>query len=534
MSSVPEHPPASASTSPSRWKQVIVGVALSALVAVLAVGGAAVAQRAAGPSVRPFALGTVEIGVWPTLPGALDIYIPIVDWGVRSHPYRMPLLISLRFRSLDRDAALRALRSGQAARERLVAVRRDLEGVVRAELRRAGLYALLGGGVAGVLVGVMLAGHRGKHWLLLAPLGGVLTSLVAVALFAADLARADYGQAIRRPSFYARGDELPELLAFSSQLFTVSARYTEDFDRAVAGLTNMVAAASGGTGVPESALTIVLASDIHSNTFVFPVIRRYTQGRPVFLAGDFALLGTELEEAIVPGIASLSDTIVAVSGNHDSRSLMRALAGAGVTVLTHNGQLRQNGSTTGQPVVEVAGLKVAGFEDPLERNDAGIGEHVLEGRDDFLNTQGHDLVTWFRGLPVRPDIVMLHQRPLAEVLLEELAANDDGPPVVILTGHDHWAHYRQEGEHLLLDGGTLGAGGPFAIGETPAAFALLHFDQDHRARALDLIEVEPLSGQGKVQRVVLSNNKEPAEDETTPADEGSDDPVEEPEPEQPQ
>ncbi|MPZ16940.1 MAG: hypothetical protein GEV06_03325 [Luteitalea sp.] len=534
MSSVPEHPLGSTSTTPRpRWKRVIIGVAFSVLVAVLAVAGAALAQRAAGASVRPFALGTVEIGIWPAVPGGLDIYIPIVDWGVRFRPYRMPLLISLRFRSLDRDAALQALRSGQGARERLIAVRQDLEALVRAELRRAALFALLGGGVAGILTGVMLAAHRGKHWLLLGPLGGIVTSLIAVATFAAGLARADYGEAIRRPSFYARGDELPELLAFSSQLFTVSARYTEDFDRAVAGLSNMVAAAGGGTGLPESALTIVLASDIHSNTFVFPTIRRYTQGHPVFLAGDFALLGTELEEAVVPGVAALSDTVVAVSGNHDSRSLMRSLASAGVTVLTRDGQLRPDGSTTGKPVVEVAGLKVAGFEDPLERNESGIGGHLLEGPDVFLKTQGHNLVTWFHNLPVRPDIVMLHQYPLAQVLLEDLDANDDGPRVVILAGHDHWAHFQQAGEHLLLDGGTLGAGGPFAIGETPAGFALLHFDGEHRPRALDLIEVEPLSGQGKVQRVVLSN-KEPAEDETSPAEESSDGPAEEPGPEPPQ
>lgn len=491
------------------------GLALALLVVGFAVAGATVAQRAAGARVRSFALGTLEIGIWPAAPGAIDIYIPIVDWGVRAHPYRVPLLISLRFRSLDRDAALRALRSGNAARERLVSVREDLESLVRAELRRAALVALLGGGVGGVMAGLILAANRGKLWLLLGPVGGVGTALSAVGLFGLDLSRADYGRAIRGPSFYARGQELPELLAFASQLFTVSERYTEDFDRAVAGLSNLVAMASGGIGLPESARTIVLASDIHSNAFVFPVLRRYTQRRLVFLAGDFALLGTKLEEGVVPGVAALSNTVVAVSGNHDSRSLMRALSRAGVTVLTRDGQLRPDGSTTGKPVVEIAGLKVAGFEDPLERKESGIGGHVLEGGDELLKRAGRDLVTWFGGLPERPDVVLLHQHPLAHILLDELEANDDGPPVVILTGHDHWAHFHQAGEHLLLDGGTLGAGGPFAIGETPAGFALLHFDRELRPQALDVIEVEPLSGQGKVQRVVLANN-EPVPEEADP------------------
>ncbi|MGH9381330.1 MAG: metallophosphoesterase family protein [Thermoanaerobaculia bacterium] len=488
-------------------RQVLVHLGLAAV----AVGGVVLALRAAGPSVRGFALGTMRVAVTPAVRGAVDVYIPIVDWGVRMRPYRTPLLVSLEFRSLDRASALTALRSGVAAQARLATLQQDLASMVRLELRRAAGVALIGGAAGGLLAGLLLASRRGWPWLLLGPAEGVAAVLFMASLFAVDLSRADFRRALDEPSFYARGEELPELLAFSSQLLTVSEQYTEDFDRAVAGLSNLVAAATGGTGLPEPAHTAVLASDIHANTFLFPVLRQYSRGRPVFLAGDFALLGTELEETVVPGVAALSRTVVAVSGNHDSRSLMRELARAGVIVLTREGRLRANGRVTGGPVVDVAGLKVAGFEDPLERGEEGIGGHLLEGRGAFLERAGRELLTWFAGLPERPDVVMLHQHPLAHVLLDELEAGE-GPPVIILTGHDHWAHYHQAGEHLLLDGGTLGAGGPFAIGETPAGFALLHLDRDRRPLALDLIEVEPLSGQGTVRRRVVRPVEESAAD----------------------
>ena len=44
---------------------------------------------------------------------------------------------------------------------------------------------------------------------------------------------------------------------------------------------------------------------------------------------------------------------------------------------------------------------------------------------------------------------------------------------------------------MLVDGGTVGAGGAFGVGEEPSGFALVHLDADDRARAVDLIEVEP-------------------------------------------
>jgi hypothetical protein len=54
--------------------------------------------------------------------GSVDVYVPIVDWGVRAEPYSAPIRISATLVSVDRRAALRTLQTPDDARARLSAV----------------------------------------------------------------------------------------------------------------------------------------------------------------------------------------------------------------------------------------------------------------------------------------------------------------------------------------------------------------------------------------------------------------------------
>jgi predicted phosphodiesterase len=238
---------------------------------------------------------------------------------------------------------------------------------------------------------------------------------------------------------------------------------------------------------------------------VLPVLAEYTQGKTVFLAGDFSLRGTTTESRLVPLIRGLGETVVAVSGNHDSRPFMVDLARAGVVVLTREGRLRGDGTTDGRPVVQVDGWDVAGFDDPLEAPTALFAPRPLDLTGEAFATAADELRTWFEQLPSRPDIVLVHQHGLAHVLLESLVEDDGEGEVLILTGHDHEQHLHEEDGAVLVDGGTVGAGGPFEIGVQSAGFAEIHFTADGSARAVDLIEVEPVSGNASASRVVLGN-----------------------------
>jgi predicted phosphodiesterase len=485
-----------------QWRVVTAAVlALACVVSALA--GGYLAIRAFGTTVEPFTLGTARVAAVPALDGRVDVYVPIVDWGVRATPYSAPVEITLRFRSLDREEGSAALRSGPAARARLESIRSDLARVGRRALRRSALIGIAGGLVGGLLAGGVIGAvlHR-RRWLVYGSLAGLLAPIAYAGVVAATLRTIDY-DAFERPTFYARGRELPRLLDFSGQLLTAGESYTRSYEQALAGLANLVVFATGTRSADETADTsVVLASDLHSNALVLPVLEEYTQEKTVFLAGDVALLGVAVERRLAPQIGRLGEDVVAVSGNHDSRPLMRELARAGVVVLTREGRLRPNGSTDGTPVVEIGALTVAGYDDPLEGRGALAGGRPLELTEEQLAEEERHFVAWFEALPRRPQIVLVHQHALAHALLRAVQPAD--PPLAIFTGHDHKQHLEQSEAAVLVDGGTVGAGGPLAIGEQNVGLAEVRFADDGAARTVDLIDVEPLSGNAVARRMALT------------------------------
>jgi hypothetical protein len=182
---------------------------------------------------------------------------------------------------------------------------------------------------------------------------------------------------------------------------------------------------------------------------------------------------------------------------------MLDLVRAGVLVLTREGRLLADGSTDGERVVMIEGLAVAGYDDPLEGENARVEARPLELTEEAFAAASEEFVAWFESLPQEPDVVLVHQHGLAHALLDSLD-DREGERLLIFTGHDHEQHLEQSDAGVLVDGGTVGAGGPFAIGVQPAGLAVIHFTDDREARAVDLIEVEPLSGNARASRTVFS------------------------------
>ncbi len=342
--------------------------------------------------------------------------------------------------------------------------------------------------------------HR-RRWLAYGAAAGLVAPLAFVGLVLATLRTIDY-EAFEQPTFYAHGQELPRLLTFSGQLLTAGDNYTRSYEQALAGLANLVAfAGESRAGDDADTTTAVLASDLHANTLVLPVLENYARDKTVFFAGDLALLGTEVESRLAPALARLGDQVVAVSGNHDSGPLMRELARYGVVVLTRHGRLESDGTTDGVTVLDIGGLDVAGYDDPLE-GDGGLARgRPLELTGNEFTEEAQAFLEWFQALPRRPDVVIVHQHGLAHALLDTVQPTD--PPLTILTGHDHEQHLEQNEAAVLVDGGTVGAGGPFAIGEQNVGFAQVRFSATGAAETVDLIDVEPLSGNALARRASL-------------------------------
>ena len=92
--------------------------------------------------------------------GSLDLYVPVVDWGVRFPVVRLPARVNVDVRSIDRDAVVRLADSGTLNAR---AVRGQARDALAGYLLRAILVAVLAALGLGVLVALALRGGRGPR-----------------------------------------------------------------------------------------------------------------------------------------------------------------------------------------------------------------------------------------------------------------------------------------------------------------------------------------------------------------------------------
>jgi predicted phosphodiesterase len=473
---------------------VLVSACLVAIVIVVL--GVVLAWRVDGASQVDTDLGRVSIDVSPSLGGEATAFVPIANWGLRADALDAPIEVKAELRSLRRDAALEAAEGDRSVLERTAS---QLESGLRDAVLKS-----LGWAFVSILVLLALATLIWRtlrpRWLLLA-VGGAL-ALVLLAATAATARLTFDSRAFATPTFFANGAELQRILEVATQE-SVDSEYGDTFAGALRSLSAVLLdERAGGTPVRP----LYLASDFHANALIVAPFSRLVGDAPLVIAGDFGQRGGTAEaRALAPRAAALGTRVLAVSGNHDTEALMGELAAEGVTVLRRRDHLTGDGPVEGA-VVEVDGLMVAGFPDPLAGSGADEDRPItfddLDDPEAAFDEAAADLRDWFESLPVRPDIVAVHQNGLAQELASAL--EDEERPLVILTGHDHLQHVDRYGEVVVVDGGSVGAGGIFGAGEETAGFAELQFDAEEPIlRSVNLLQVEPFSGQGEAARVVI-------------------------------
>ncbi len=201
-------------------------------------------------------------------------------------------------------------------------------------------------------------------------------------------------------------------------------------------------------------------------------------------------------------MATLGDPVVAVSGNHDSPGIMQTLARHGATVLDHD-----------DGVQTIAGLKMAGFEDPLEfvgtrfpsglRTGLSFGD-IKNGHQRFLQAV-EERWRWWQELPERPNVLILHQEAIGRALANMIWKEDpNGAPLAIFVAHTHVQRLDRYGPITTINSGTAGAGGLFGIGSQSVGLALLDFDKETGALvATDLVRMTPSTSAARAQRVII-------------------------------
>ncbi len=465
--------------------------------------GVVVALR--GWSAADYRLGPAKVRVSVSFVphGETDVYIPLVDWGVRARPYAAPVKLDATVVSVSRRQTFTAIRRPSSAAPRVRQAEQDAPGVVRAALTRAAVLTVLGGAAGGTVGGLVLAALGGRRRRILAgTVAGLGSALVLAGACGLMLRNPDYA-AFQHPTFYAHGADLPKLLAFSDRLDAAAGDYSSSYQQALAGMDTLLGAAAGAPA-PADTRSFVVGSDIHSNWLTLPAFAAYADHRPVFLVGDFTQQGTPVETAIAQRAARLGHPTVAVSGNHDTPQLMRTLAASGAVVLTHRGRLMPTGRVRGPAVQSVAGMLVAGYEDPLEA-DAGSFGHRLDFTPDELAAAEQRVEAWFDSLSPRPQVVLVHDFRIAAALRVHAAAEATAP-LLILTGHDHKQHVDQSGLVVEVDGGSLGAGGVFDVGHAAAGFAQVRLTPSGWPEAIDMIAADPITGAASARRVTLTED----------------------------
>lgn len=479
-----------------KWTGVVL------LAALIVAASAVLGPRLAGTTKVETELGRISVRVQPALGGGLEGYVPVADWGIHFEGPPIPFRMRAELRSLNRETLLRAADGDLGLVDRT-------EAKIRDGARDAALRALawsLATALVILLVAAVLLRSLRPRWAL--PAIGLAIFVLATLTLGLAARNSLNQESFENPTYFASGEELKRILEVVDQE-DVESPYGTEFESIVRSLGAVLA-----TG-EETVVTgdeLYLGSDLHANPLVIRPVSRLVDDRPLLLTGDFGQRGSTAEAAIlVPRVAALGRRVVAVSGNHDSTTLMRRLAAGGITVLDGDGRLMPDGSFQPPPVIEVGGVDVAGWGDPLEYGgedrvgDRAVTSDDLDDPEAALDAWADEIFQWFDSLAEKPDVVMVHQHTLARRLAEELVENGYSEPLTIATGHSHEQRLERVGPVVIVNPGSIGAGGVFDAGETAIGIAHLRFGEDGALRSAELISVEPFSGAARATRVVIDS-----------------------------
>jgi predicted phosphodiesterase len=464
---------------------------LSILLAVLAAVAGGTAALAAYAHEQRLSLGEVRLSSDVGHRGALDLYVPLVDWGVRFHAVRLPVRLRADVRSIDRVTALRV---GQAGRVDVAAVRDEARDALAGYIRRAVLAVLVGALGLGLLVALAA---RGPALVLSSCAAAAAAVGCAIAVAVLLPPRGD----LREPVFYAQGSDIPRALEAVRDVGASARVLGDELDAQLVGLARLVSVP--GRRVPVEGLPrATIASDLHNNLLVLPVLERAARGGPLLFVGDLTDRGTPLETALTRRIVRAGAPFVFVPGNHDSDVLLSRLAREGAVVLGTEGRLGVDGRRGGV-VADVDGLRIAGFDDPnMRRRADGYADRGAEvtaaGRRRFAG--------WLRPLVGRVDVVMVHDPRLLDLALAELGVRPPPGPLVFVVGHTHVPGVRRVGADVtIVNGGTVGAGGTGNLrdGDDVGLGRLAYATAPFAPLSADLVAIDPGTGSSRAERIRL-------------------------------
>jgi predicted phosphodiesterase len=474
----------------------LIGVARLALAVLVVIGAtfaAAYLTLNTYSQTQQLSVGQVQLSIEPGHRGALDLYVPLVDWGVRfEDAIKLPVRLHVDLRTVDRGAVAKVANGGSLD---LQDVRNEARDAIATYLINLILITLACAAAMGTLVAFAVRHHSSPK--LRYTVGAAIgtTAVIAAGLIIGLPPRGQIGQ----PQYYAFGPDIPRALQAVEAAQESTKQLDAELDAQLVGIARLVTRPSERTPLTNQP-TITIASDLHNNVISIPILDRATNDGPLFFAGDLTDRGSPLEASLVSRIVHIGNPFVFVSGNHDSDSLERDLAQRGAIVLTQNGRLNADGSL-GPIINDVAHLKVAGYSDPFERR---AGENFKDRFQPEPTVAQTDAFTaWLRPLIGKVDVVMVHEPALIAPALEILQDAPPTRPLVFVVGHTHSASIERYPGVTVINGGSIGAGGTGNLTEiTHLGLARLIFTTQpaFQPLAADQVEIDPGSGSATARR----------------------------------
>ena len=151
-------------------------------------------------------VGRVELSADAGPHGALDLYVPLVDWGIRfDDAIRLPVRLNVDLRTVDRGVVAGVAQGGNFDLQR---VRDEARDAIAAYLLKLIGLALIGSLTMGVLVAFAVRHRAGPRLRYTLAAAGATTVLIGVGLIVLLPPRGDFDQ----PQYYAFGPDIPRAL----------------------------------------------------------------------------------------------------------------------------------------------------------------------------------------------------------------------------------------------------------------------------------------------------------------------------------
>lgn len=443
---------------------------------------------------RELSVGEIRMSVSPGHRGALDVYVPLVDWGARFEAIRAPLRIRVDLQTVNREVATDLAAGAPLDVEK---VRAEATAALTDYIKRLIVFTVLAAAALGLLVAFAIRSQVPRlRRTVPFSIGVALGIGVALAVFIPPRGE------IADPQYYAHGPDIPRALEAVEAARRSSGVLDQELDAQLVGLARLVVD-PGRRQALEGQPAITVASDLHNNPFGLDVLARSVEGGPVFFVGDLTDRGSPLETQIVRQAAHTGKPFVFVSGNHDSDYLSRELAREGAVVLTRSGRLRPDGRY-GPVIYQYKQLRIAGYDDPYERLSS---QNFADRYQTEVDPIQQDLFnSWLQPLIGKVDIVMVHEPVLIETALNILKDDPPERPLVFLVGHTHKAELRTQPGVTVINGGSMGAGGTGNLTEkTPLAIARFVYtvEPSFQPLAADIVSIDPGSGNTEARREIL-------------------------------